>query len=51
VVLRRDRLLDLEDQVAGPPDVVGGVEDGGARGDVVLASLRMEEPTPASVSM
>ncbi len=35
VVLLGDRLLDLEDQVAGVPHCVGRRQDRGARGDVV----------------
>ena len=36
VVLLGDRLLDLEDQVAGRPDLVGGRQDLRAGGDVLL---------------
>lgn len=36
VVLLRDRLLDLQQQVSGGPDLIGGVQDGGTGGDVLL---------------
>ena len=36
VVLLGDRLLDLEHHLDGAPHVVGGVDDRGARGDVLL---------------
>ncbi len=35
VVLLRDRLLDLQQQVGGGPDLIGGVQDDRARGDVL----------------
>ena len=35
-VLLGDRLLDLEHHVGGGPDLVGGAEDGGSGGDVLL---------------
>ena len=40
VVLLGDRLLDLEDQLAGGPDVVGRRQDRGARGDELLVRDR-----------
>ena len=40
VVLLGDRLLDLEDQVAVAPHVVGGGEDRRAGGDVLLVGDR-----------
>ena len=50
VVLLGDRLLDLEHHLGVAPDVVGGVEDRGAGGDVLLvgdlgadAGVRLDE--------
>lgn len=40
VVLLGDRLLDLEEQVGGGPDLVGGGEDPRPRGDVLLVHDR-----------
>ena len=40
VVLLRDGLLHLEDEVAGRPHVVGGGEDRGTGGDVLLVGDR-----------
>src|SRR5215211_567587 len=39
-VLLGDRLLDLEDEIAGRPHLVGRVEDGGAGCDVVVVRYR-----------
>src|SRR5262249_46315509 len=44
VVLGRDRLLDLQDQIAGGPDLVRGGQDGRAGGDVLLVGERGAGP-------
>ena len=50
VVLLGDRLLDLEhhvDATVGAPRLLGGVDDPGARRDVLVVA-RSTDPTPAS---
>ncbi len=49
VVLLRDRLLDLQQQVRGGPDLVGGVED--LAPAATYSSFGMADPRPASFSM